>query len=140
MQNVKQVISENPILSSIVLAIHYLKTLPGVKEEMVNVIEQQTIKGLAKYGQAVNADALETAEWVEHLIQELGDSVVYAQTLIEKGILGEATRLQLLAIRDSQLAHLQRAVTIRLQVIALRKVSEDECQNKKQLTSSGSSK
>lgn len=138
MQNVKEVISENPILSNIVAAIQDLKTLPGVKEKMVNVIEQQTLKGLAKYGQAVNADALETVEWIEHLIEELGDSVVYAQTIIEKGKLGEATRLQLLAIRDSQLAHLQRAVTIKIQVIALRKASEGECQNENQTTSSDS--
>ena len=138
MQNVKEVISENPILSNIVAAIQDLKTLPGVKEKMVNVIEQQTLKGLAKYGQAVNADALETVDWIEHLIQELGDSVVYAQTIIEKGILGEATRLQLLAIRDSQLAHLQRAVTIKIQVIALRKASEGECQNENRPTSSDS--
>ena len=127
MQNVKEVISENPILSNIVAAIQDLKTLPGVKEKMVNVIEQQTLKGLAKYGQAVNADALETVDWIEHLIQELGDSVVYAQTIIEKGILGEATRLQLLAIRDSQLAHLQRAVIIKIQVIALRRAGEGDC-------------
>lgn len=138
MQNVKEVISENPILSGIVAAIQDLKTLPEVKEKMVDVIEQQTLKGLAKYGQAVNADALETVEWIEHLIEELGDSVVYAQTIIEKGKLGEATRLQLLAIRDSQIAHLQRAVTIKIQVIALRKASEGECQNENQTTSSDS--
>lgn len=138
MQNVKQVISENPILKGIVSIISNLKTLPGVKVEMLKVIEQQTLKGLNKYGQAVNASSLETVEWIEHLIQELGDSIVYAQTLIEKGELYSATKLQVIAIRDSQIAHLQRAVTIKIQVIASRKASEGECQNENQSTNTSS--
>lgn len=47
------------------------------------VIEQQ-IKGLQKYGETVNPDSHNISGWLEHLLQELTDAIVYVETIKAK--------------------------------------------------------
>ena len=57
---VSEPVAANPILS-----------------DLVNKIEQQTAKGISKYGESVNPDNLSFVEWVEHAMEEMVDNLVY---------------------------------------------------------------
>lgn len=46
--------------------------------------ENQTTKGLAKYGETVNPKSYDTIAWLKHLQEELIDGVVYIEVLIQK--------------------------------------------------------
>lgn len=65
--NIKDEILANPILRNV-----------QVK------FENQTTKGLAKYGETVNPKSYDTIGWLKHLQQELIDGVVYIEVLIQK--------------------------------------------------------
>lgn len=48
------------------------------------LLEQQTEKGIKKYGKTVDPDDYGTIGWIEHLQQELIDAVVYCEVLKQK--------------------------------------------------------
>ncbi|WP_107842024.1 hypothetical protein [Metasolibacillus meyeri] len=51
--------------------------LKQVQELLIN----QTVKGLEKYGQTVNPNGLSTTEWIDHASEEIVDLLVYLQVL-----------------------------------------------------------
>lgn len=55
--------------------------------------ENQTVKGLAKYGETVNPDNLTTDEWLDHAIEEAIDFTVYLSVLKHKLSESEYMRL-----------------------------------------------
>lgn len=75
MDDVKKLIDENEVLS----AVH-------------QILEQQTLKGLQKYGTTVQADALSVIEWIDHASEETADKLVYLQALKK--------RIQLMMIEE----------------------------------------
>lgn len=48
------------------------------------LLEQQTEKGIKKYGKTVDPDDHGMIGWLEHLQQELIDAVVYCEVLKQK--------------------------------------------------------
>lgn len=65
-----------------------MKIQERIKEsEVLNTVqqllEQQTRKGIEKYGQVVQSDNLTVLEWLNHLSEELTDSLIYLQALKE---------------------------------------------------------
>lgn len=48
------------------------------------LLEQQTEKGIKKYGKTVDPDDYGMIGWLEHLQQELIDAVVYCEVLKQK--------------------------------------------------------
>lgn len=48
------------------------------------LLEKQTAKGIKKYGQAVQANDLETEEWIDHASEEIIDTLVYLQCLKQR--------------------------------------------------------
>lgn len=55
--------------------------------------ENQTVKGLAKYGETVNPDYLTTEQWINHAIEEAIDFTVYLSVLKHKLSESEYMRL-----------------------------------------------
>ena len=55
-----------------------------VLREVRDLLENQTAKGLAKYGKTVNPMDYTTIEWIEHARQELMDELVYLTVLKQK--------------------------------------------------------
>lgn len=55
-----------------------------VLREVRDLLENQTAKGLAKYGNTVNPSDYSTIEWIEHARQELMDELVYLTVLKQK--------------------------------------------------------
>ena len=51
--------------------------LKQVQELLIN----QTVKGLEKYGRTVNPNGLSTTEWIDHASEEIIDLLVYLQIL-----------------------------------------------------------
>lgn len=56
------------------------KTLVKVMQLLYN----QTEKGIKKYGHSVNVDSLSDVQWIDHAMEELVDTLVYLQCLKEK--------------------------------------------------------
>ena len=56
------------------------KTLVKVMQLLYN----QTEKGIKKYGHAVDSDSLSDVQWIDHTMEELIDTLVYLQCLKEK--------------------------------------------------------
>ncbi len=67
MDEVKQAMKENPVLSRI-----------------IRKIENQQEKGLRKYGEFVTLSSYSDIGWLEHLQQELIDALVYSECAIQK--------------------------------------------------------
>ncbi|MEK5331995.1 hypothetical protein [Lysinibacillus sp. FSL W8-0992] len=55
-----------------------------VLREVQSLLENQTAKGLAKYGTTVNPLDYTTIEWIDHAIQESMDKIVYLTVLKQK--------------------------------------------------------
>lgn len=55
-----------------------------VLREVRDLLENQTAKGLAKYGTTVNPMDYSAIEWIEHTRQELMDELVYLTVLKQK--------------------------------------------------------
>lgn len=55
-----------------------------VLREVNELLQNQTAKGLAKYGKTVNPMDYTTIEWIEHVRQELMDELVYLTVLKQK--------------------------------------------------------
>jgi len=55
-----------------------------VLREVNELLQNQTAKGLAKYGTTVNPMDYTTIEWIEHARQELMDELVYLTVLKQK--------------------------------------------------------
>lgn len=59
-----------------------------ILREVSKVLEEQTLKGLEKYGHTVNPREYDAEGWIDHLQQELVDSLVYS-TIIKKHLGGK---------------------------------------------------
>lgn len=55
-----------------------------ILREVRDLLENQTAKGLAKYGNTVNPSDYSTIEWIDHARQELMDELVYLTILKQK--------------------------------------------------------
>lgn len=55
-----------------------------VLREVRELLQNQTAKGIAKYGTTVNPKDYTTIEWIEHARQELMDELVYLTVLKQK--------------------------------------------------------
>ncbi|MDM5231462.1 hypothetical protein [Lysinibacillus pakistanensis] len=55
-----------------------------VLREVNELLQNQTAKGLEKYGTTVNPMDYTTIEWIEHAIQESMDKIVYLTVLKQK--------------------------------------------------------
>ncbi|MEK4173351.1 hypothetical protein MHI22_18080 [Lysinibacillus sp. FSL L8-0312] len=55
-----------------------------VLREVNELLQNQTAKGIAKYGTTVNPMDYTTIEWIEHARQELIDELVYLTVLKQK--------------------------------------------------------
>lgn len=67
---------------------HWLDEL-NKNQILLNVqrlLEQQTKKGMKKYGKTVDPDDYGMIGWLEHLQQELIDAVVYCEVLKQKAM------------------------------------------------------
>ena len=63
-QKVQQEINKNEVLAAV-----------------QNILEQQTLKGLQKYGTTVQPDMHSVVEWIDHTSEETADKLVYLQAL-----------------------------------------------------------
>ena len=52
-----------------------------VLRQVNDILESQTAKGLAKYGVTVNPDDYTVTQWIDHVREELVDSLVYLTVL-----------------------------------------------------------
>lgn len=77
---------------ALVLAGHY-RVIDPVEEairdnpvlhRVQNILHNQTIKGIEKYGTSVQSDDLSTEQWIDHASEEAADMLVYLQALKEK--------------------------------------------------------
>ncbi|TCP32171.1 hypothetical protein EV207_101149 [Scopulibacillus darangshiensis] len=68
-----------------VIYISQPKQLPGQDNEILQnvraLIDQQTLKGLEKYGATVNPDDYSLIEWIDHAQQESMDHIIYLETI-----------------------------------------------------------
>ncbi len=55
-----------------------------ILREVSNLLELQTVKGIAKYGHTVEPDSLSVLQWHKHHREELLDSLVYTTIIINK--------------------------------------------------------
>lgn len=55
-----------------------------VLREVNELLQNQTAKGLAKYGTTVNPMDYTTIEWLKHFREEMIDGAVYATIVIQK--------------------------------------------------------
>lgn len=55
-----------------------------VLREVNELLQNQTAKGLAKYGKTVNPMDYTTIEWLKHYREEMIDGAVYATVVIKK--------------------------------------------------------
>lgn len=55
-----------------------------ILREVKRLLENQTAKGVAKYGTTVNSADYSMAEWLNHLREELIDGAVYVTAAIQK--------------------------------------------------------
>ena len=55
-----------------------------VLREVNELLQNQTAKGIAKYGTTVNPMDYTAIEWIEHARQELMDELVYLTVLKQK--------------------------------------------------------
>ena len=55
-----------------------------VLREVSSLLENQTVKGLAKYGTTVNADDYSVEEWIKHAQEECIDLLVYLTVIRQK--------------------------------------------------------
>ncbi|QDP99439.1 hypothetical protein FOH38_02085 [Lysinibacillus fusiformis] len=80
-----------------------------VLREVQNLLENQTAKGLAKYGTTVNIDDYSLVEWIDHAIEEAMDMIVYynciIKKLIESGIKEIDLIVQLFKSEASEMAY-----------------------------------
>jgi len=61
----------------------------AILTQVLNVLVEQTEKGVKKYGESVNPDSLETIEWLDHAVQEHADAIVYLTCLKQKLVEGK---------------------------------------------------
>jgi hypothetical protein len=55
-----------------------------ILQEVHELLLKQTKKGLEKYGNTVNPDDYTLLEWIDHVLQEKVDELVYLVTLKHK--------------------------------------------------------
>jgi hypothetical protein len=55
-----------------------------ILKEVQELLLKQTKKGLEKYGNTVNPDDYTLLEWIDHVLQEKVDELVYLVTLKHK--------------------------------------------------------
>jgi hypothetical protein len=55
-----------------------------ILKEVQELLLKQTKKGLEKYGTTVNIDDYSLLEWIDHVLQEKVDELVYLVTLKHK--------------------------------------------------------
>jgi hypothetical protein len=55
-----------------------------ILKEVQELLLEQTKKGLEKYGTTVNIDDYSLLEWIDHVLQEKVDELVYLVTLKHK--------------------------------------------------------
>lgn len=55
-----------------------------VLSHVKGLLEEQTLKGLEKYGHTVNPKEYDVVGWVDHLQQELIDALVYSTIIRQK--------------------------------------------------------
>jgi hypothetical protein len=55
-----------------------------ILQEVQDLLINQTKKGLEKYGTTVNIDDYSLIEWIDHVLQEKVDELVYLVTLKHK--------------------------------------------------------
>ena len=55
-----------------------------VLREVNELLELQTAKGLAKYGTTVNADDYSLEQWIDHVREEIMDTLVYLTVIKHK--------------------------------------------------------
>ncbi|MEK5207499.1 hypothetical protein [Psychrobacillus sp. FSL H8-0510] len=55
-----------------------------ILREVSNLLELQTVKGIAKYGHTVEPGSLSVLQWHKHHREELLDSLVYTTILINQ--------------------------------------------------------
>lgn len=55
-----------------------------VLKDVQALFEAQTAKGLDKYGNTVNIDEYNLSEWIDHVLQEKMDEIVYLMTIKHK--------------------------------------------------------
>ncbi|MDM5229650.1 hypothetical protein [Lysinibacillus pakistanensis] len=55
-----------------------------ILREVHDLLDNQTAKGLAKYGTTVNPMDYTTIEWLKHFREEMIDGAVYATVVIQK--------------------------------------------------------
>lgn len=53
----------------------------AIYRDIDKLINEQTVKGLQKYGEAVHADNLTSIEWLNHALEESADKMVYLTAL-----------------------------------------------------------
>lgn len=61
----------------------------AILTQVLDVLVEQTNKGVEKYGETVNPDSLETIDWLNHAIQEHADAIVYLTVLKQKLVEGK---------------------------------------------------
>lgn len=69
--------------ATILFGIDAIKNNP-VLWNVVQLFAQQTAYGAKKYGKTVDPDTLTQKEWIEHLQQELVDSLIYLECMKSK--------------------------------------------------------
>ncbi|WP_191556591.1 hypothetical protein [Metabacillus idriensis] len=56
----------------------------AILKEVQDLLTTQTAKGLAKYPRTVHVDDYNLTEWIDHVLQEKTDEIVYLVTLKHK--------------------------------------------------------
>ncbi|MGM7719427.1 hypothetical protein [Metabacillus sp. Hm71] len=56
----------------------------AVLKEVQDLLEAQTAKGLEKYGNTVDVDEYTLSDWIDHVLQEKMDELVYLVTIKHK--------------------------------------------------------
>lgn len=52
-----------------------------VLREVNELLENQTVKGLVKYGTTINPDDYTLEQWIDHAREELVDTLVYLRVI-----------------------------------------------------------
>ncbi|MGA0208161.1 MAG: hypothetical protein ACO3LT_10290 [Ilumatobacteraceae bacterium] len=55
--------------------------MKSIEESIIDEIRSRQVRGLEKYGCTVADNPLETAEWIQHAIEEALDLVIYLRRL-----------------------------------------------------------
>ena len=60
-----------------------------ILSNVLQLLIDQTEKGVKKYGNTVNPDDYSLIEWINHTQQELADAIVYLETTKQKLVEGK---------------------------------------------------